>query len=156
HALTPYIQIPLDAPAAADTAKPLPADPSTPPPPVVINPGPAAPAPAVVADPVVYESVGVDWTKVPPVTPMPRPGWFIINPEGPGYYTGWDLLRGTPSDKPPKNPYPPISACPGLTYEYDFRYIDDPNNTQHDWLDPLKRIHLGDNWLVSVGGDFRY
>src|SRR5262245_3648341 len=74
HALPPYTQIPLDAPAAADTAKPLPADPSTPPP-VVINPGPAAPAPTVVAEPVVYESVGVDWTKVPPVTPMPRPGW---------------------------------------------------------------------------------
>jgi hypothetical protein len=158
--LTPYRVIPMDQPVVADTAKPLPADASVPPP-AVVEPAPptsaAPPAAAVIADAAPCgEGGGPDWTKIPPITPMPRPGAFIILPSGPGYYTGLDLLRGTPSDKAPKNPYPPVSANFGLMYENDFRYLDDPNNTQHDWLDVLKRIHVGDNWLLSVGGEFRY
>ncbi len=37
----------------------------------------------------------------------------------------------------------------------NFGYLDDPNNTEHDFFDPLKRIHLGDNWLFTSGGEFR-
>jgi Alginate export len=50
---------------------------------------------------------------------------------------------------------PMVSACFFPFYDNDFRYLDDPNNTQYDWLDPIKRIHLGDNWLLSLGGEER-
>lgn len=40
---------------------------------------------------------------------------------------------------------------PGF-FNADFRYLDDPSNTSHDFFDPLKRIHLGDNWMFSTGG----
>src|SRR5262249_33246990 len=57
----------------------------------------------------------------------------------------------------PKMPWgaPMISPCIFPFYDNDFRYLDDPNNTQHDWVDPIKRIHLGDNWLLSLGGEER-
>ena len=41
-------------------------------------------------------------------------------------------------------------------FDTDFRYLEDPENTSHDWLDRFKRMHLGDNWLMAVGGEFRY
>ena len=96
------------------------------------------------------------WTKVPPLSPIPRTGPFIIFPSGPGYYSLADFLRGNYRETAPKTPWPPFGLCVFSFWEADFRYLDDPNNTQHDWLDPLKRIHIGDNWLLSLGGELRY
>jgi hypothetical protein len=95
------------------------------------------------------------WTTVPHLSPYPRTGNFIIPPSGPGYYSLQDYLTDNYRDKPPKAPWPPISADFFPFYDADFRYLDDPNNTQHDWLDPIKRIHIGDNWLLSLGGEER-
>lgn len=95
------------------------------------------------------------WAKVPPVTPIPRPGNFIVFPTRPGYYSFLDFLEGNHREKPPKFPYPPFSIDSGSFFDNDFRYLDNPDNAQHDYLDPLKRIHLGDNWLLSVGGEER-
>ncbi len=111
-------------------------------------PAPADPAPAENPP----KSI---WAKVPPVTPIPRPGNFIVSPTGPGYYSLLDWLEGNYRDKPPKFPWPPFCIDAGSFFDNDFRYLDDPKNTQHDYLDPLKRIHLGDNWLLSVGGEER-
>ena len=99
---------------------------------------------------------GVDWTKVPPVTPLPRPGWFPMWPTGPGYYSLKDVLTDTWREAPPKVPYPPVSPTFGSFFNADYRYLDDPKNTQHDFFDPVKRIHCGDNWLLSLGGEERF
>jgi hypothetical protein len=96
------------------------------------------------------------WTKVPPLSPNPRTGPFVIFPSGPGYYSLADVIRNNYRETAPKTPWPPIALVFFPFFEGDFRYLDDPNNTQHDWLDPLKRIHIGDNWLLSLGGEFRY
>jgi hypothetical protein len=83
-------------------------------------------------------------------------GFFPFPPTGPGYYTAWDCLRGRELQAAPKFPYTPVAITPFSFFDADFRYLDDPNNTQHDWLDFTKRIHLGDNWLLSFGGEERW
>ena len=96
------------------------------------------------------------WATNPPVTPFPRPAFWLFPPSGPGYYSAWDCLTGNCRENTPKYPYSPISVTPFSFFDADFRYLDDPNNTQHDWLfDLTKRIHIGDNWLLSVGGEER-
>lgn len=42
------------------------------------------------------------------------------------------------------------------SYDWDFRYLDDPDNTQSSWADPLKRILFCDDFLFSTGGELRY
>jgi hypothetical protein len=37
----------------------------------------------------------------------------------------------------------------------NFSYLDDPENAEHDFFDPLKRIRIGDDWLLVTGGDIR-
>src|SRR5262249_25633109 len=94
----------------------------------------------------------VDWTKIPPVRPFPRLGYFIIYPTGPGYYSLLDQIRGDYREKAPNLPFGIFGFTPGSMFDVDFRYLDKPDNTQHDYLDCLKRIHLGDDWLLSFGG----
>jgi hypothetical protein len=97
------------------------------------------------------------WATKPPVTPFPRPAFFYIPPKGPGYFSAWDFLTGKELENPPRFPYGPIGITPFSFFNADFRYLDDPNNQQQDWLfDATKRIHLGDNWLLSVGGEERF
>jgi hypothetical protein len=95
---------------------------------------------------------GVDWTKVPPIRPAPRLGYFIVWPTGPGYYSLLDQLRGNYREKAPNLPFGLFGFTPWSWFDVDFRYLDKPDNTQHDYLDCLKRIHLGDDWLLSFGG----
>jgi hypothetical protein len=96
------------------------------------------------------------YRRVPPIAPIPRPGLFITPPTGPGYYSLVDLLTGNERAAPPRYPYPRFSIMGFSFFDADFRYLDDPNNTEHDIFDPLKRIHLGDNWLFTTGGEFRF
>jgi hypothetical protein len=120
---------------------------------------PADPAPPVAsADPAPCDACCTprDWTKIPPLTPMPRVGAFLIPSSGPGYYSGLDWLRGNWRENAPKNPYPPFCVDPDSFFNNDYRYLDDPNNTQFDWSDFYHRIHLCDQWLLSFGGEFRY
>src|SRR5438105_5268451 len=44
---------------------------------------------------------------------------------------------------------------PDSFFNADFRYLDDPDNTQRDFFDCLHRIHLRDNWMFSTGGEVR-
>lgn len=121
--------------------------------------GKPSPAPTAVAAPPVEAcaTTGEDfWKKVPPVRPMPRLGNFPIPPSGPGYYSLADQLQGEYREKPPRYPYPPFGLIPQPFFDADFRYLDDPKNTQHDWADPLHRTHLGDDWLFATGGDARF
>ena len=99
------------------------------------------------------------WTKVPDLAPLPRTGnfFFFPAPEGPGYYSLLDVLLDNYREKAPKNPWPPVSPDFFPFYVADFRYLDDPKNTQQDCIfDCTKRIHWpNDNWMFSVGGEER-
>lgn len=93
-----------------------------------------------------------DFSKTPPIWPAPRTGNFPNPPKGPGYYSLLDQIRGEYRENPPKYGYPPFALMQYSFFNADFRYIDDPNNTSFDFYDPLKRMHLGNNWLFSTGG----
>ncbi|MBI3412114.1 MAG: alginate export family protein [Planctomycetes bacterium] len=95
------------------------------------------------------------WEKNPPVRIFPRLGNFPVPPSGEGYYSALDFITDNWRQKPPNFPYPPSCFMPFPFYDADFRYLDNPNNTQHDYLDCLHRIHLGNCWLFSTGGEFR-
>lgn len=96
-----------------------------------------------------------DMSKVPPVTPMPRPGLFIMPPTSPGYYSLWDMVTGNKREKPPVAPYAPFALLPTSAYDIDFRYLDTPGH-EKDIFDPIKRMDLGNDWLLSFGGNFWY
>lgn len=97
-----------------------------------------------------------DWKKVPRVRATPRTGSFPVPPTGPGYYSALDQLRGDCLNGPPKYPYQRVSPIfPGF-FDTSFAYLDDPKNTEHDFFDPIKRVHIGDNWLFNTGGEIRY
>jgi len=151
-------------PSVTAESKPLPAAATAPVTEIIISEAPppaddakGKPASAEGSDAAAAPEEKPFWTKVPPLTPLPRTGWFQIPPSGPGYYSLYDLLVDNYREKPPKFPYPPICVDAFSFYDGDFRYLDDPNNTQFDWLDPIKRIHFGecDNWLLSLGGEER-
>jgi hypothetical protein len=89
---------------------------------------------------------------VPPVRPFYRQGFFPIPPSGCGSYSLIDALRGTVTDGPPKFGYPPFGLMATPFFDADWRYLDDPKTPPQGWLDELKRIHLNDHWLASVGG----
>ncbi|MEI8384690.1 MAG: alginate export family protein [Nitrosomonadaceae bacterium] len=114
---------------------------------------PAAPPKAAAAAPVAVSAF--DMSKVPLVTPMPRPGVSITPPSGPGYYSLWDLVTGNERKAPPVAPYAPFGLLPTSSFDIDFRYLAKPGY-EKDLFDPLKRIQLGNDWLVSFGGNFWY
>jgi hypothetical protein len=92
------------------------------------------------------------------VRPLPKVGNFSILPSGPGYYSLLDCIQGNYRDGPPKYPTQRISPRFQGFFDLDnFSYLDDPNNTEHDFFDPLKRIRFGpnNNWLFVTGGEFR-
>jgi hypothetical protein len=111
-------------------------------------------APPAACDP----CAGFDFKKVPPARVFPRPGMFPIAPTGPGYYSALDALRDECREKPPQFGYPPFALMQPSFFDADWRYLDDPKTPSQDVLDRLKRIRVGDNWLLSVGGAtwFRY
>ncbi len=95
------------------------------------------------------------WDSVPPLRlPLPRPGYFIIRPSGPGYYTILDLVTDNWREGPPKYPLPPQTPDPYSFYDADYRYVDDPHARESP-ADALKRMHLCDDFLLSLGGEFR-
>lgn len=96
------------------------------------------------------------WSKVPPLSPNPRLGNPFLFPTGPGYYSFSDWIRGNYREAPPKNPWPPFSIDAFPFFDNDFRYLENPDNKQHDFWDPIKRIHPNDNWLFSFGGEERF
>jgi hypothetical protein len=93
---------------------------------------------------------------VPPIQQLPRPGWFGIPPSGPGFYTLIDALDGVERQSPPKYPYRQ-SLLINSFFDIDWKYLDDPKNTDFDYADFLKRIRCGpdDLFLLTLGGEFR-
>jgi hypothetical protein len=107
------------------------------------------------------ESRATPWSKIPPLSPAPRPGWFLLPPSGCGYYTLLDYIKGNAQEKAPPYPYRLVF------YDNDFRYLDEVGGKPVDCLDYLKRIHFGDGgcpydecgrlqgFMFSLGGEER-
>jgi hypothetical protein len=99
---------------------------------------------------------GDDWkSRVPPIHRTPPPGVFLVPPTGPGYYTLRDQLEGDEREGPPKYPYPRFCLMTTSFFDVDWRYLDRPSNTEHDFFDFLKRVPLGDDFLFTTGGELR-
>jgi len=98
---------------------------------------------------------GFDWKKVPPVMPTPRYGDYWISPSGPGYYSLLDVIRNNYRESPPHLPYGNTGLMTHAYFDADFRYLDDPKNTQTDFFDFLKRRHPTDDWMLTAGGEER-
>lgn len=97
------------------------------------------------------------FANVPPTQPFPRPGYFFTFPTGEGCYSALDCLRGECSKAPPRYPYPRFGIIPPSFFNFDWRYLDKPDNTEFDYFDCLKRIRLCDDCLLfTTGGDIRY
>src|SRR5262249_25158975 len=109
------------------------------------------PAPAADGD------SGDRYKDVPPVAVLPRPGWFPIPPSGQGYCNLCNELGGNFLQAPPKYPYSRTSIQANSFFDVDWRYLDDPKNTEHDCFDCLKRIRFGPNdlFMFTTGGEFR-
>ncbi|MBA2658190.1 MAG: alginate export family protein [Nitrosospira sp.] len=107
----------------------------------------AAPAPAA--------STPHDWSKSPPVTGPSRQGMFVIPPPGPGYYSLWDQITGNKRNVAPVSPYVPYALQTLPAFDVDFRYLEKPGY-EPDLFDPVKRIHVGSDFLLSFGGSFWY
>ena len=93
-----------------------------------------------------------NFKKVPPNRPAPRPGAFPIPPSGKGAYTLLTELRGGQTDGPPKSGYAPIGLMPPSFFDSDFRYLEDPKTPPKDASDRMKRMKIGDDFMLSLGG----
>ncbi len=101
-----------------------------------------------------------DWTKQPPHTKAPRPGGFVVPPspkatEYPKHYSFWDFVTQTERETKPTQPYAPFALQTTPAFDINFNYLEDPNH-EKDLFDSLKRIHIGDDVLLSFGGQFWY
>jgi hypothetical protein len=97
---------------------------------------------------------GADWSKIPAICPMPRPGNFFIPPSGPGYFSASDWLHGNCRAKAPPSGYPPFALMPPSFFDADFRYVDKLDPSDRTLVERLKRIQLNDCWMFSTGGNF--
>lgn len=96
------------------------------------------------------------WQNIPPPYAWPPLGWMFQRPTGPGYYSLRDYLTGNYRQKPPPFPWPPFGLDIIPMYDANFLYLEKPDNTEHDWIfDHTKRLHIGDNWMFSIGGEER-
>ena len=151
---------PTDLPAMTADAMPIPAAPSadpvaTPAYEVLASPAvPAAPC-ADCADACPTCQTGFDFKNVPVTRPLPKFGNFPVAPAGPGYYSVLDTLTGNYRKAPPKYAYPRFGLIAPSFFDTSFAYLDNPKNTDTDYLDFLHRIRLGENWLFNTGGDIR-
>src|SRR5690606_5709358 len=82
-------------------------------------------------------------------------GMFSAPPSGPGYYSLWDLITDNKRENRPVRPYIPMALMPTSAFDIDFRYLENPEHEQ-DIFDPVKRIHIANDWLLSFGGSFWY
>jgi hypothetical protein len=107
---------------------------------------PGAATPCTVCNP------AFDFSKVPTPRALQLVGPRPMLPTGPGYYSALDQLRGQCRQAPPKYPYPRFGLSAPSNFDIPFNYLDDPKNTEHDYADPLKRMKIGDDWMLSLGG----
>ncbi len=79
-------------------------------------------------------------------------------------FLGTRLAAEEPAAPQVKAEEPPAADKPkagprllDLRYDEDFSYLDgEPGSYQKDLFDPIKNIHLGDDWRLTLGGEFRF
>lgn len=99
---------------------------------------------------------GFDFSTVPTnIRPLVRAGMFQNPPTGPGYYSLLDAYRGTCRETAPMYPYPPAMLSTLSQFDADWRFVDSPEYDP-DLLERLKRIRIGENWLLATGGQTWY
>jgi hypothetical protein len=98
------------------------------------------------------------FSKVPPIPQvLPKPGVFFMPPQGPGYYSLWDLITDKYRDKRPPQSYSAISPDIYPFFNANFSYVDNPDAELQSPFDALKRMRLGDDCLMlSLGGEERF
>ena len=89
-------------------------------------------------------------------TTVPASAQYHCAARGPGYYTFLELLRRDRRQRPPVYPYPRFGIIPYSFFNADWRYLDRADEREHDYFDFLKRIPLGDNFLFTTGGEWRW
>jgi hypothetical protein len=97
------------------------------------------------------------WSKVPPLRPPERTGYFILAPNKPGYYSLLFLLLDEPTYSPTtlRLPYPATAGDGYSFYDANYRYLENPRFGEVDPFSLLKRIHPTDAWLLAFGGEER-
>jgi len=64
---------------------------------------------------------------------------------------------GVVQQPPAEAPLEPGPKFLDLRYDEDFSYLDgEPGSYREDFFDPIKNIRFGDDWRLSVGGEFRF
>lgn len=116
----------------------------------VQNPPPPAPCPPSTPAPCTWHGLKH------PTQPFAPPGAFPVVPTGEGYYTLRQLVQGDPAEKPPRWPYARSGIVMPSYAEYSFAYLDPIPFAERDWAEGLKRNPVGEHWLLSLGGEFRY
>lgn len=78
-----------------------------------------------------------------------------------GVFTVLAALPAAVARPPTSQPTSAPAVLPGpkytvLRYDEDFSYLDGPKGSyKPDFFDPIKRIHLGQDWTLSLGGEAR-
>lgn len=81
-----------------------------------------------------------------------------------GWPQGVVHAQQPPEEKKKEDKPPPTAEKPkpgpkllDLRYDEDFSYLDgEPDSYQKDFFDPIKNIHLGDDWRLTLGGEVRF
>lgn len=94
------------------------------------------------------------WETNPPYRVYAPSGAWPVLPSGQGYYSLCDWITKNYRENPPQYGYPRFAIMGPSFFDADFRYLDSPKYQDHDHFDPWHRIHLGDQWLLSTGGQF--
>jgi hypothetical protein len=96
------------------------------------------------------------FAKVPPIPDvLPRPGVFFLPPQGPGYYSLWDVITDKYREDRPPQPYSAISPDIYPFFNASFSYLDKPDAELQSPFDVLKRMKCDDLFMLSVGGEER-
>jgi hypothetical protein len=99
------------------------------------------------------------WQTHPRYPVLPKLGFFLVPPSGPGYYSLRDVVENKYRQDAPPYGYNRFGLYPFGFFDADFRYVDDPQkNKDVDFFEKLHRIHFGHNneWLFGTGGEFTY
>ncbi|VTS06230.1 alginate export family protein [Tuwongella immobilis] len=95
------------------------------------------------------------FSKMPPLQTVALPGGAPIPPTNDGYYTGLDWLLDQ-AGPPPKSPFPRFALVPFSFENSNYRPLDSVPFDERDIWESLKRIPVGDDWMFSMGGEFRW
>lgn len=147
HAQTPYPPRAVQSPYGVRTSQT---------PNVVTSQSPPEPPPLAEEVPHQPWLTAEFWSMVPPVEPPPRTGRSVPAATGGGYYSLRERLTKDQRAQAPRSPNPITSLHADSFFNADFRYLEQVENAESDFFDPIKRWHVGDNFLLSSGGELRY